>query len=466
VLYAEGLIRQNCLGQGHASYQLFERAYHAARRGNGLKTTKWFAACNASLLAPDEAAYQRWGQAADRSRPLLKRAEFIEALKALTAGAHFDDLQLQGVAQAFERGDFGLSAAVAEVVLTRIECADRMRVELLKSRAFALRRLDQADEQRRTFAGEAMPAADRLALRDAAVTMQRALEIDAYDVEGWNFLSAWRNLLGDFQEACEAADRAIDLRPVHYPKPRTNKAAALAKLTRRAEACEEARAGLAIAQANHGSGYESESDIRICQALIANTCGPEPSPPTDDEIVGLINKILHGAEMSATAYVAKAKTSIPELAEAVKKRCSALRSDLTGAYTAIVADLLMFFSAEVAWFTINIYTSFVPGDAARIREASAIIIAEGSAAQCRDAARLLTLLLITGNNLARTRAGFRVDVMVRSQAEGSPFKKLESVVRLELDRFSPELTARIADQSSLTPEEMRAARDGILRRMG
>src|SRR4051812_34321450 len=61
VLYVEGLLRQDHLGQGIMARELFERVYNLIPPSDPrLAETRAFAACNAAMLSRDEAELQRW----------------------------------------------------------------------------------------------------------------------------------------------------------------------------------------------------------------------------------------------------------------------------------------------------------------------------------------------------------------------------------------------------------------------
>lgn len=466
LLYLEGLVRQNRLGQGIRAYDLFTRAFKAARQGRGVKTTAWFSASNAALLAPDENAYRHWAQTADKSRPFLKGAEFARSFKALDAGLSFEEYQGNGAVEAYDRGALGLAASIVEVVLARAGGANEANIDRLQARAGVLRQLDDGEEQQRTFAGETFPPTDRLALREALCVMQQVVELNPYDAEAWNFISARQILLGKFKLACEAADRSIQLRPEHYPKPRTNKAVALLKLDRRAEACEEARTALTMARGSLASPGDSANDIRIAEGLIERACGPEVQPPLDASTQEFLGIILKGVMMAADSYAAQTKTSPRQLAKKLLGRCEALRLAPSGQHVAVVADLLMFFTPEVALLTFTELMALDSGASERLAEATIRLVADSSGAQSRDAARLLALFVLAAPNLAGIRQNYRLWVLGPEQAGGDTFSRMSDAIGQEFDRFSSELGPLITDQLGLDEMEKQAAREKISRLLG
>src|ERR1035441_8209304 len=145
ILYAEGLVRRDFLGQGAAALEVFQRAYELATAQKLKTDTAWFAACNATGLARNAQEFRRWTEIAIRGCPQARAAErqhHQQLLQRLDEGEEYLPILLQKLpASGDSREDSGSQAATLEVAfLIRSDLMGMdLEVKLHKQRALALR---------------------------------------------------------------------------------------------------------------------------------------------------------------------------------------------------------------------------------------------------------------------------------------------------------------------------------------
>ncbi len=244
VLYAQGLLRRDYLGQGLAAHQFFVRSYEASTLPTQ-QETRWFSLCNMIPLSPSEAEFRRWAQVAlrDYGQDKDECRMWAAVIERMDSGEAYHVIIGAEVFRVAQKGQHGLAAALLEIALQDPSLDGHDAFEVRKQRAMSLRALDAAAEKVRQ--PEQTPPAERVMLNEAMLELGRAIEMDEYDATLWNYRSAWSALLLRDEEAIQYADRAIELRPEGYDRPFHNKAVALWRLGRLAEAQETARQAVA-----------------------------------------------------------------------------------------------------------------------------------------------------------------------------------------------------------------------------
>lgn len=127
-------------------------------------------------------------------------------------------------------GDQGLAAAYAELALVCGHVKSQERLALAVTRARCLRELDKQAESQHISRELQLASDERPWLLDAIHSIDIALEADPYSAENWNHRSSWCLLLGRYQEAIAAANKAIELRPEGYAFPHGNRGLAHLRL--------------------------------------------------------------------------------------------------------------------------------------------------------------------------------------------------------------------------------------------
>lgn len=457
LLYAEGLLRADRLGQGAQAHRLFAQAYKATLAGSGTAETRWFAACNAAKYALNFDAFINWAQIADRETPRGQTAPYTKPRSDLQDVAMYRAHVWNGAATYGTKAKYGSSAALAEIFLCLQDFSESEEKEMRRFRAVWLRALDRSEEQQRAVMCERFAAADRLALHAAVEEMCRVVELDAYDAEAWNFLSAWYLLLERYADAIDAADKAIDLRPNGYAKPWTNKITALGCLKRESEAHELCQRALDEAMA---SGVQD--DIKMSRDLLDALNGePQPSP-TLAALEPKLEVIVQAAHIAVQAYMARGHGQPEQLAQMLVDRCRAPFGKRNTRYLPVMAELLMFFPPEVAWVAVLITGQIDNETYLRCLEASLLLAASTNGSQQRDAARLVALVTLGCQDAEPIRGQYRRAVLVPSAASRGSMRRLDTVMREELSRFAPVLAELIADQPPVGSAEIANAERGLL----
>lgn len=347
IAYAEGQIRRDYLGQGLAAGPLFERAHEIALAQNLRTETQWFSTCNLVQLAAKEADWRRWIGVA-RSEKGANQPEcrvFANMLNHVDEGTPFHEMVTQAAAAAAETEGHGLAAALTEVgIQAWPRLAASQEVILRKQRAMSLRQLDMAAAQRRESLGEAFPADERLALQTALEDLRRAIVLDEYDPVLWNYESAWRILLKDFDGAIRCADQAIALRPKHYPRPLINKAQALWEVKRHAEALACARAALEESQ---GSDLPPDVAVQSRELIRCYEAGPQTADPA--ALGELAGQIIGAAKHLSDEELGQMRgCNLASIVKRLLDHCRSVSDNPIKGYVPMMADLLACFSAETA----------------------------------------------------------------------------------------------------------------------
>lgn len=453
VAYAEGLIRKDYLGQGIAARELFEKAHN-------IDNSHDFAACNATKFARDEEEFRKWAQITLKliSKSDPTRQFINNVLKGLDSGEPYWSIIAGGAAAYFEAKTYGDSAALMELTLLTAVMPPDEEVHARRGRAQSIRELDATEHHHRQTLMEAFPTEERLALREALKELEKTIALDEYDPELWNLKSAWCYLLGQHEEAILSADKAIELRPINYPKPYQNKANAFWELKKDKEAFAFAKKAL-----KHAEGCNFAADIAQAKEIVKAYSTQRKSPNTID-IEPLIKHILNAAQITADQEIGQWKGKIDTLVKGVLKRASLIGYDWTMDYVSIMAELLSDFTPETA-FTITLNTS---KHNQKVHEhclhAALYVAAHSDGVRQRDAARFLALTFLGAVSIEYIKRSYRQAILETSFAASDELSCLDTIMREELQRINPFFPRLIADQEPINEKEKARAINATLSR--
>jgi len=453
VTYAEGLIRIDYLGQGIAARALFERAYQC-------DNTHAFAAHNATKFARDEQEFRRWAEISLSVAPddQTFRQIVTRMLNRLDSGVSYWELLAQGSQQSHEAKRFGESAALLELALLAGEMRPDEGVNARRHRAQSLRALDEEAHLYRTALREAFPPEERLALREALTELEKAISLDEYDPELWNLKSAWCSLLGRYEEAIRCADRAIELRPSHYPKPHQKKANALWGLEGYKEALECAEEALRQAESSR-----SAEDLTQARKIIEAYSTPPRTPGLGD-MEPVIVHIVNAAQTTSDEEIGQWRGSIEGLVGGVLTRAGLVRGDRSMEYVPIMAELLSDFTPETVFRIILGTAEKDQGVYEHCLHAALYVAACSEGVRQRDAARYLVLAIFGALEGPTIRNVYRQAILEPSASARGEMSRLDAIMRQELGRINPLFPRLIADQEPVDEAGRERAARTILSR--
>jgi len=462
VAYAEGQIRRDYLGQGLAARQLFERAHDLALTQHLKTETQWFSTCNLVQLASTEVELRRWIEIAysEKGKSQPECVMFAGLLKELADGVPLHEMVAQAAVETGNSGQAGLAAALMDIWIRAWRCPTASdELTLRKQRAMSLRQLDMAASQRREGLGEAFPPDERLALQSAFEELERAIALDEYDPALWNYGSAWCVLLRRYDDAVRFADRAIALRPHHYPRPFINKAQALWELKRHQEALECARTGLAEAE-----GSELPPDVSVQSRTLIQMYEAGPVSPKLDAMRDVFGRIVVSARRISDEELGQlgSGVSLETIVNRLLNHVSTVQQNPIKGYVPMMADLLACFSAETA-LCASVEAYKRNGKVAEYCVSAALYVAShAEGAHQKDAARylcLMTIFLLDGQAIRRY---YRQAFLATSAAAQGPMANLDAIVREELGHINQLFPTLIADQEPATSEERQTAMRDVL----
>ena len=290
ILYAEGQIRRGGNGEGITAFECYREAAERNPRHP-------YAAENAVMLAPTEEAV---GELLERAQSSgVENEELLKTIgemqEAFAAGRSISSLHFEFANMARDIQEFGDAAAAQEVGLSAGDLSLDDELVARRFRATLLRQLDEVGEHKHQARGEFFAPEDRTALRFAVAEIEKALELDEYDAEMWNFKAAWLSILGEHDDAIASADRAVSLRPTGYAKPYHNKANSLIHMGRLEEAKESVTEGLAQAEAAGDDG-DVEQSRRMLKLIEDRSAGF-----SDDDFRTATGQAMRGVQMTAEA---------------------------------------------------------------------------------------------------------------------------------------------------------------------
>jgi hypothetical protein len=447
VEYAEALIRKDFLGQGNLAEEFFLKALRA-------DPSHKFAAFNSGKYARSWDEFQRQASVARRTCAGDPDLRFFWQIEESARDLEYKDILAQAAQQYHAHGRYGESAAFAELSLAAGRHSLENELALIKGRAMALRQLDKAAAESRETRGEGFPPEERKALKEALAELGKAIELDPEDHMLWNFQSAWMILLGRWDEATAAADKALSLAPEGYIKPLTNKGFALAAKGLKDAARGEYQRAFNMATA---LGAEGRGDREISERALEDLAKPLM---TDDEALKAIaERITRGANLIAHQEMAQWQGSQEgtEVLEGLRKRCTAAGSDWSDAYLRIVYEMLIFFCPASAWISILKLSESNSTAYQHCLYGVIHIAAHERSMVARDACRFLVYLILGALEPARIRHSYREAILAPAAADPRGFGPLAERMRSELTSTFPNIVRLVADQSPLTTDELEYA---------
>lgn len=465
LVYAEGLLRVEFLGQGLKARSLFQRAHHLAPP---ISRIGYFAACNACAYSRDWNERREWAERALKTgqRDPSTQQALRRCLEMSDPGKKLNDV-IQFELEHIPESAFGIRAARMEMALSAEPMAVVLEIKLRRHRAQTLRQLDAAAETFRSRLWEIFPPEERLALLEAVTELEKALGLDQWDPELWNLRSAWFIKLDRFDEALSDAEKAIELRPHHYHKPFINKAHALEGLERyeQARAC----AREAIEKAGQDGAVDDERLARSCLEFMERNPGGVNQNLLEqviDAIPKAANLITAPQEMAR--YGVFKSSNMFFIMDLVRRRTKTVGSEWNLAYIRILAELLSDYTSETVFLVILYLSQQEPQVGNNAVWASLCIAANSDGVRRRDAARFYLLNLFGQTGTAERRRLYRNCVLAWAAAArnmggqapkvATAFSQLDSLMYDELRRVHPELPEYLAEQDPIRFDEESIAR--------
>ncbi|MCK4824526.1 hypothetical protein KA005_52730, partial [bacterium] len=454
IIYAEGLIRKDYLGQGIKAGDLFRTAYE-------IDNSHPFAACNATLFAGNEQDFLKWAELSKEIAPDDKSLIQLIAgtKKNLEGGVKYGVLLVDAAQQHFKAKNFGFSAAFAEIALQTEQIPPDSVANLRRGRAQSLRSLDQEAHHYRETIMENFPPEERLALHEALEELDRAISIDEFNAELWNLKSAWNNLMGENEVSVRYADKAINLRPFHYPKPYHNKAAALWKLNRREEALDCARESLKYAESD-----KLLADIKISNNMIKDFSTKRKIPSLSD-LEPMIKHILNAAYISSDQEIGQMskelgfsnRKAFMKLVNGVVNRGKSTDVNWNQGYIQIITDLLTGFIPETVFKIVLHVSDRSKKVHSNLLHAALYVACHSMGSIQRDTSRFLVLTIFGAIKGPAIQKAYQEAILIPSATANDEFSHLDSIMREELNSINPILPKLIAEQETTNQEEQNRA---------
>jgi len=443
---------------GFMARDLFERAYHADNRHP-------LAAVNAATLARTEGEFRVWSvRVPPALDPNSGAAQVAFITDALRQGVEYDRTIIMLSHFYLDSNAVGQAAALLEVALDDPSGLSLdEEVQLHRMRAQALRALDHNAAMARETRQETFESNERLTLRPAIAEINRALTLDPYDAELWNFKSAWLTLLGDYDEALHCADKAISLRPRGYARPHQNKAAVMRAQRRWEEARQSANIARDIGLSH---GYIGAAEVALADGFLQNL-GPAV---LDDRSIELhLLHVIRSARLTAQKLIDAAPRRAEEVAFGLSTRLMRVGPGWNGRCIPVFAAFLHDFIPEVCVEIALILSNRGQQSPKVMGDAALYIAMRGTGIIQRDAARFIAFRILWAKDtddaseaLRKIRQTYRTIILVPSAAMGP---ELAAAVGEQLRRISPLLFDAVAKQEPISEAEVAAAHRGLTERL-
>lgn len=228
VVNEKGTVYGKYLGRGLEAHDLY---CQATAIGDGCENA-WINATDWSLTKKE------WEVNRRKALAVVKQPQFhgrMRKMAAQLANGSWGDWLAANIKRQHDGKKFGSAAAWAELLLNLGMADTQAELSLRRSRAQWLRELDKTAASSFAERREPFPASERLALHGALEELDRAIALDEYDHELWNFKAAWCALLDRFEEALQYTESSLEYAPPEYVKPFVNKVVALKELGRDSE---------------------------------------------------------------------------------------------------------------------------------------------------------------------------------------------------------------------------------------
>lgn len=459
VLYAEGLIRKDYLGQGIIAEECFLKACICSKNKSKTNENYHFSSFNSAKYARDIDEYRRQEKIV---REMFSNdpdiAVFDLRNRLLSVGASYSSFFDNEIGPLQKGKQHGECAAMAELALYAGDFILSDEISLRNARMIALRELDKSASDSRTARGEGFPPEERLALLEAIKELEQVIVLDPGDHTLWNYKSAWLYLLDQYEESIISAEKALSLCPGGYIRPYTNKSMALAKIGRAAEAAEYARKTLKGADS---LGSDGILDYQTAERLLNGLSAPQPS---DEELLRILaNKICKAVVLTYKQEVDQDRGVADEKAifKGLTRHISRFGKGWNPNYIKIMAEFLTIYCPETVFATVL----QLPIIANRHEEyyhclnAVLYIAAHGSGAVQRDACRFLLFTFVGAREPTIIRKDYREAILGSTAVGPGNFSQLESHMRNEISRYNPLLLKLIADQDELSDAELSVYRN-------
>jgi tetratricopeptide (TPR) repeat protein len=450
ICYAEGIIRRDFIGQGEAAYNCFEAALSLDGRYD-------LAAANAATLAPSESSYRKWAALALELAP-TDRGKWELLSVWLDKSRNYSQFMVERAVLDSGQSHFGTAAAYLEIALSLPLFDENEFVDHRRLRAQALRALDEKSGIARSQVDHFIPPEERLSLHEALAELDCAIQVDPADAELWNLRSAWCILLGRYEEAVEAADRAIELRPSQYAKPFHNKARALFEKGDASGALVCAKRAQKEAEA-----AASVSDVDNAKTLLAEIQSGKEFLGRDG-LMQVLRQVGEAMERRAVVYAGTLRSNLEQLYRAFFAGVMIIKPRLSLDHVSAIALLIANCPADASAAVLLRVRGGASGHWTSLVEATCYVVAKGEAVMARDAARVLALLIISEPDLETVVQSYRRYVAAPSIV-GTGFAMLKSRVESAMHTLIGTNDAETTPFCVPSREELDEARQGILTRL-
>lgn len=458
--YAEALIRKDFLGQGLEAEKMFLKAQADATNRSHSNENYLFSTFNAAKHARNEVEFRKQSQVAMSLAPNDPDVQFFNSkLNQLDQGIPYTTILIDAVSVYQANHKWGDCASFAEIALQAGNLSLADELALRETRMTSLRELDKAADESRRIRGESFPPEERLALQEAIQELDRTLSLDEYDHKLWNWKSAWLYLMNRYEDSLIAADRAIDLCPDGYLKPKTNKAMCLARLSRKEEARDVIEQLLIEAES---LGPEFETDLRLAQQIEIDL--QRTLMTKDEELHYLSKQIVNSAYLASQQELNRGECSdvIDQIQSGLERRVGIAGKLYNKKYVALIEEMLVFFSSATVCFCLLNLSQSLHSEYRNCLYALLYISARYQGILQRDACRTVILSMLSHGDPDIIRKEHREIIMGTAKADPEGFALLENNIRNELSKYNPSLIPLFADQSPLSTEEINNAKTGTM----
>ena len=469
VLYTEGLIRKDFLGQGLRAEELFIAAQKFDKNPSITNDNFRMATFNAAKYARSESEFRHQVSIALRlfsnDQGFMQFKQQIES--ALQDGINYADVMTENIIFCQQRALHGDCAAFAEIALQAGEHNINEELALHDARFRSLRELDKAAEATRRTRGEDFPPIERLALKEAMNEVNLALELDPNIYINWNLKSAWHIFLREFLQGELAANKAIELCPIGYYKAKINKAMAAYGLDRKDEAKLILNAVLAEIDQVSSLFADDEQDRELAESKLRALCATQAS---DDVVLkSLAERIIQSAHMTRKKDLDRRNSKDGEvLLNGLEQRVRILGNKWNMNYIKIMAELLVYFSSEISCIAVirlrEKYSDKYFKEYTHCVHAVLYIIAHAHGVMRRDACRFFIYFLLGTLDPEKILKDYRKAILGPTAVGSDGFENLESYMLEEMERLNPELIRLISKQPPLTHQELEWARNVTMAR--
>jgi tetratricopeptide (TPR) repeat protein len=388
---------------------------------------------------------------------------FIQSEKeVLEEGDPYRVFQMKLLAQIPQKRDPGTYASLIELIIESggDDIPPDQQANLLRLRCESLRQLDETAQAKLNYFGESFRPKERIALQMALSEFERRKD-DPYfrDAESLNLCASWAYLLHRFQDAIDYADAAIKLGGLEYINPFRNKALALSAQGNSEKSLEVFQEALSMAERQG----EQAQELVIRGAMEEQRKVP---PPGLAELRPKLEYVLRTAGDAAYHEITAGKGTLESMGGHFLKRLQKVGFDWSPAYVLVLAELLVFYSPEAAYFIIQKATMDVPTQTGNqvighLSIAAHYLSAYASGALRRDAARLRTLQLISFLDADLIIEVYLKQVRDISLEADPPLSEVASLIKDEMARIHPRLPHFLDDQPPMSADDRQRARSVI-----